>query len=474
VKGGLDIPPETTSSVPDRDELREDPGKVRKIMSRNASCFSPWCVAPGLLARAPAAIFALLALSLGCLSAQQAAAQQGTAPVQRSYINPFPTGDRYRIVVLGDSLGDGLWSGLYRAFEEDTNLEFVKRAKVGTGLVRNDSYNWDSELPGILKDDTFQIAVVMFGANDDQAIRVGKDWMKVGSEEWRQAYGERVESFIKKLRAANVAIYWVGLPVMRSPTQSTDAEVMNEVFREKAFINGAKYVDTWNGFTDEGGRFSAYGPDMTGQVKRLRADDGVHFTMRGYLKLAHFVEKELRHDLSLAKAERNIPLAGTVEEQAKVTGHDLGPVPSSDAAAPDADTPAAAPSPDQPAAAAEAPGEALQAAQADTAQDQPAPLQQSQVGEVSVVRPAIDTTLQAAQNLAPQGAAAMPEAEMITSELSDGLTAVATLSSVTDISLASSKPRLPLSQRPYYKVLIKGEQLKPKAGRGDDFAWPPS
>ena len=63
---------------------------------------------------------------------------------------------------------------------------------------------------------------------------------------------------------------------------------------------------------------------------------------------------------------------------------------------------------------------------------------------------------------------------MITSELSNGLTAVATLSSVSDPSLASSRPRLPLSQRPYYKVLIKGEQLKPKAGRADDFTWPPS
>ena len=62
---------------------------------------------------------------------------------------------------------------------------------------------------------------------------------------------------------------------------------------------------------------------------------------------------------------------------------------------------------------------------------------------------------------------------MITSELSSGLTAVATLSAVTDLSLVSSRPRLPLSQRPYYKVLIKGEQLKPKAGRADDFAWPP-
>ncbi len=64
---------------------------------------------------------------------------------------------------------------------------------------------------------------------------------------------------------------------------------------------------------------------MTGQVKRLRADDGVHFTMRGYLKLAHFVEKELRRDLNLAKIERNIPLAGNEEEQAKVMGRDVVP-----------------------------------------------------------------------------------------------------------------------------------------------------
>ncbi len=432
-------------------------------MSRKASIHS------GSVARLAAAAFVL---SLLCLLPHVARAQQGTAPVQRSYINPFPTGDRYRVLVIGDSLGDGLWSGLYRAFEEDANLEFVKRAKVNGGLL---SANWESDLDDALKDGTYQIAVVMYGANDDQAIKVGKDLVKVGSEAWRQAYGERVEKVIKKLRAANLAIYWVGLPIMRSPTQSTDAEAMNEVYREKAFINGAKYVDTWNGFMDEGGRFSAYGPDMTGQVKRLRADDGVLFTMRGYVKLAHFPEKEIRHDLGAAKLERNIPLAGSVEEQAKVTGHDLGPVASADTPAPNADGSAAAPSSDQPVEAA-APTDAQQVAQAgEAAQDQSAP-QQNQVGEVSVVRPAIDNTaLQAAQNLTPQGgAAAMPEAEMITSELSDGLTAVATLSTVSDLTLASSKPRLPLSQRPYYKVLIKGEQLKSKAGRGDDFAWPPS
>jgi len=415
-------------------------------------------------------------LVLNCLAALPASAQQGsTPPVQHSYINPFPTGDRYRILVIGDSLGDDLWQGLYRAFQEDKNLEFINRSKATGGLVRSDSNSWESQVTDILKNDSFQIAVMMFGANDDQAIKTGKDWLKVGSEPWRQAYGERVEAIIKKLRAANIAVYWVGLPVMRSPDQSADAEMMNEVFREKAFINSAKYIDTWNGFTDESGRFSAYGPDMSGQVKRLRSDDGIHFTERGSLKLAHFVEKEMRRDLSLAKLERNIPLAGSEEEQAKMMGREVAPTKRADA---DQPAESAAPAPDQSdttAQSADAPTSADGAASGDAASDTTPPMQQNTVGEVSVVRPAMDSTLQAAQGLLPQApASSLPEPEMITSELGNGLTAVATLSSVTDFSLNSSKPRLPLSQRPYYKVLIKGEQLKPKSGRADDFAWPPS
>jgi len=108
-------------------------------------------------------------------------AQQATSPVQRSYINPFPNGDRYRVVVLGDSLGDGLWSGLYRAFEEDATLEFMQRAKPSTGFARTDSYDWNAEVADLLKTETYQIAVIMFGANDTQPIKSGKDWLKVGS-----------------------------------------------------------------------------------------------------------------------------------------------------------------------------------------------------------------------------------------------------------------------------------------------------
>ena len=414
--------------------------------------------------------FAILVFSLLWSSLAPAPALAQGVEFQRSYIEPFPKGDRYRVVVLGDSLGDGLWSGLYRAFEEDTNLEIVNHSKPSSGFARVDNYDWSNAVDDVLKDGTYQIAVVMFGANDDQAIRSGKELLKPGTDAWRDVYGQRVEAFVKKLRAKGVAVYWVGLPVMRSPEQSEDAETMNEVYREKSFINGAKFIDTWSGFTDESGRYSAYGPDMSGQVRRLRADDGVLFTPRGYLKLAHSAEKEIRRDLSLAKLERNIPLAGNEDEQAKVMGRLVTtattPAPSEKV------TEALTPEP--------AEGQEGEAAATDAQPSEPsalsAPQDQNKVGEVDVIRPAISaTTLQAAQSLTPQGAAAsLPDNEDIASDLPSGLTALASISMVNDPSVASSKPRLPLTQRPYYRVLIKGEQLKPKAGRADDFTWPRS
>jgi uncharacterized protein len=439
------------------------------MMSRFASADRSGHGTPGLRARAFALAAALVPV-LAIWLAQPVAAQT-SAPAHRSYINPFPNGDRYRIVVLGDSMGEGLWGGLYRAFEDDPTLEFIQRANGSTGLARPDRYDWDAELGKILKDENYQIAVVMFGGDDMQPIREGKNVFKVGTEEWRQAYGKRVEKFIRKLREANVAVYWTGLPIMRSPGQSSDAEQLNDVFREKAFVNGAKYVDTSDGFADEAGRYSAYGPDMSGQVKRLRGDDGVHLTMRGNVKLANFIEKELRKDLTQAKSERNIPLAGNEDEQAKITNRFATVKPAPQQPAESANTEEAN-NADDANNADEAKADE-EVAEGDGTQD--GELHQSQVGDFSVVRPA----LAPAAVQAPSGLASQPinvsttEPEVIKSDLPDGFTAVATISAVADLSLASSRPRLPLSQRPYYKVLIRGEQLEPKSGRADDFAWPP-
>ena len=406
----------------------------------------------------------LAAIIGSCLLMYSSVSAQGLAQFSRSYVTPFPENDQYRLAVFGDSLGDGMWAGLYRAFKSDTNIDVVKHSRVSTGFVRKDYFDWNGRIRGILGNEAVHIAVVMVGANDMQSIRQSRKWHKVGSPEWREIYGERIDTFIKSLKGSRVAVYWVGLPIMRTPKHNKDMQVMNEVFREKAYVNGVKFIDTWNGFADQFGRYSAFGPDLSGQTKRLRASDGVHFTMSGYRKLAHFVERAIRGDLKLAKSERNIPLAGNQSEQDRATGRkrkSSEPTDKTQREVKESGQDGAEPSAQ---AKKETVVNRLPAGRSNKARKE-----SRAISGVQLVRP--DIVESAAGVL---GSNYSPQGETIAHEMTNGLTALASISPFNDTNLGNVTRRLPLSQRPYYRVLIKGEQLRPKTGRTDDFSWPGS
>ena len=86
---------------------------------------------------------------------------------------------------------------------------------------------------------------------------------------------------------------WVGLPAVRGPKAMSDMLFLNSLYRDAAGKAGITYVDVWDGFVDEAGRFLQQGPDFEGQIRRLRSYDGVYFTKAGARKLAHYVEREI-------------------------------------------------------------------------------------------------------------------------------------------------------------------------------------
>src|SRR4029078_6238434 len=93
---------------------------------------------------------------------------------------------------------------------------------------------------------------------------------------------------------------------------------MNDIARERAYLNGIKFIDIQAHFADEGGNYTPYGPDITGKQRLLRGADAARFTPAGNRKLALFVEQEIKRDLNQAKNERAIPLAGNEAEQKRV------------------------------------------------------------------------------------------------------------------------------------------------------------
>jgi uncharacterized protein len=109
------------------------------------------------------------------------------------------------------------------------------------------------------------------------------------------------------LKSRGVPVLWVGLPAVRGTKSTADTAFLNTLYRDAAGKSGITYVDVWDGFVDEAGRFLQQGPDFEGQTRRLRSYDGVYFTKAGALKLAHYAEREINRLLAARSAPIVLP-----------------------------------------------------------------------------------------------------------------------------------------------------------------------
>ena len=130
-------------------------------------------------------------------------------------------------------------------------------------------------------------------------------------ERWVELYKKKIDEMIGVLRSRRVPVLWVGLPVVRGPKATADTLFLDSLYRDAAGRAGITYVDVWDGFVDEAGRFLEQGPDFEGQIRRLRSYDGVYFTRAGARKLAHYVEREINRLL----AARSGPIALPTEPE---------------------------------------------------------------------------------------------------------------------------------------------------------------
>jgi hypothetical protein len=124
-------------------------------------------------------------------------------------------------------------------------------------------------------------------------------------ERWIELYSKKIEEMIGVVKSKGVPVLWVGLPAVRGAKATADMLFLDTLYRDAAGKAGITYVDVWDGFVDEAGRFLQQGPDFEGQIRRLRSYDGVYFTRPGARKLAHYVEREITRLL----AARSAPIA---------------------------------------------------------------------------------------------------------------------------------------------------------------------
>jgi hypothetical protein len=270
-----------------------------------------------------------------------------------------------KVVVVGDANADWLAYGLEDAFSEKTETGIVRKHRTESGLIRYDQrreLEWPQVAREIIAAEKPKFIVMMIGNNDRQAIRekappaarsgtpkangqpaqpnssapagppsppdpeqqqpeqaeapeqhanltpeqahqVAFGPWEFHTEKWERAYIKRIDATIAALKSGSVPVIWVGLPSQRGAKASADSSYLNELYRSRAEKAGIVYVDIWDGFVDEAGRYSPQGPDYAGQIRHLRTSDGVYFTKFGARKLAHYVEREIE------RSNRGIPVA---------------------------------------------------------------------------------------------------------------------------------------------------------------------
>ena len=274
------------------------------------------------------------------------------------------------VLVLGDAMADWLAYGLELAYADTPEIGILRRHRTNSGLIRTETRSdprgeypdWPQAARDLIASQKPKFVLMMIGINDRrqfretaaaaQGSRVAKPApppaadpatleldkpapdkpreiaavaapepapainrnLEFRSEAWSEAYSRRVDDTIAALKTSGVPVFWVGLPPLRGQKAAGDMAFLNDLYRSRADKAGIIYIDVWDGFVDEDGRYAQFGPDVEGQTRRLRTGDGAYFTQAGARKLAHYVEREVQRWLSTRAA----PVAVSVPEEPKV------------------------------------------------------------------------------------------------------------------------------------------------------------
>lgn len=231
---------------------------------------------------------------------QQRPTDRATAPSPP----PEPKAEKHenarRVLVIGDFLANGLADGLKESFETSPGVVIIGETNGSSGLVRDDYYNWRVELPAILEEHRPDVIVVQLGSNDSQQLRTPQGRIEVRSPEWLTEYERRTDELIRVAKSTGKPLVWVGLPSFNFASMSADMVALNAIFKAHVEQAGGEFVDIWDGFVDENGKFIFTGSDINGQQVRLRGSDGINMTRAGKRKMAFYAEKPIRRLLGRA------------------------------------------------------------------------------------------------------------------------------------------------------------------------------
>lgn len=236
------------------------------------------------------------------------------------------------VLVIGDEYAAPLAQGLADAFAADrAGAAVIAKGEGGSGLAADGSFDWLTAVQGGLAAEQEATAIVLFAGTNDLHPLTDAAGAKAElfDERWREIYGRRLDDLLMALKMHGRPVVVVGLPPVDDSRASDRNADLNAILKEHAERAGVIFVDVWDGFTDENGKFVMSGAAVDGARRRLRTADGAGFTRAGGRKLAFFVDRSLGKLLSggdpaASAGMPQVPAGGGIPSIIQLTGPGAG------------------------------------------------------------------------------------------------------------------------------------------------------
>jgi hypothetical protein len=213
---------------------------------------------------------------------------------------------RVRLWVGGDSMAQEFGTSMIEKAEGRGTLIATLDYHVSTGLTRPDYFDWPAYLRDRVLPSKPEALVLMFGANDAQAMEVNGKPFKVRTPEWQAEYRKRVGLVMDLLSGEGRLLMWVGTPHMRSGEFDERQTILNSIYRDEASKRPwVHFVDSGPVLSPPGGGYAAYLPGGDGQSQLARASDGIHLSRFGADRLADAVFQAFDAVLAKANGDRS-------------------------------------------------------------------------------------------------------------------------------------------------------------------------
>jgi hypothetical protein len=208
---------------------------------------------------------------------------------------PSAMADKRTVVVIGDSLAQGLGLGVSRCY--GGTLTVSQKGKVSTGLTKKRPVDWTQEAERLANQKP-DLAIIQIGANDIMPISRDGKIAQFGTTAWKSEYSRRVSDIIAAFQKNQTKIIWVSLPYPRREDYQAPYRLISDTQMVAAERASAAFVDIWNTFLVDG-KYSSFGLDVDNKKSLIRAEDGIHLTESGYIKLASLLSADMRRLLSM-------------------------------------------------------------------------------------------------------------------------------------------------------------------------------